>query len=120
MTSISDSRRAALRGMALALPFLIANFIVGNRIEPFFSWIRPGPHTSRQEYVLLLTVILLIGAGAVVAARPMLRRGPDGRRSVHVLNAVVATLMLAAFAAIAVALGSEIYRCDVIQIPNCD
>ena len=86
MTSISDSRRAALLGLALALPFLIANFIVGNRIEPFFSWIRPGLHTSTQEYFLLFAVILLIGVGA----------------------------------AIAVALGSEIYRCDVLRIANCD
>ena len=116
----SSPRGAALQGFALALPFVVLNFIVGNRIEPFFSWIRPTPHTSTQEYILLFTAILLIFLGAVVAARPFLQRGADGRRHFHPLNAVLATLLLVAFVSIAAALGTEIYRCDVLQIPNCD
>jgi hypothetical protein len=36
------------------------------------------------------------------------------------VNGVVAALLLAAFAMLSVGLGSDIYRCDVLQIPNCD
>ena len=59
---------AALAGVALLLPFLAANAIVGNRIEPFFSLIRPGQHTSPQEYAVLFAVLFLIAVGAFVAA----------------------------------------------------
>lgn len=111
---------AALIGFLLFLPFVSLNLIVGNRIEPFFSLIRPAAHTSRFEYALLITAILLILAGALVAFLPMAQRGPDGRRKFYLVNGIVGALLIAVFVLIAVALGEEIYRCDVLQIPNCD
>jgi hypothetical protein len=111
---------AAAVGALFAGPFLAANAIIGNRIEPFFSLIRPGIHTSAREYVLLAVVLVLIPIGAFVAARPMLQRGPDGRRRFYLLNAVLATLLSAAFVTLVAGLGSEIYRCDVLRVPNCD
>ena len=102
------------------VPFAAANTIVGNRIEPFFSFIRPGLHTSAFEYVILALVIACLPAGAFIAARPMLRRGPEGERHVHLVNAVVALIMLTLFVILSVGLGSDIYRCDVLEIPNCD
>ena len=109
----------ALIGGLFIVPFGAANAIVGNRIEPFFSFIRPGPHTSTFEYVLLAVVLACLPVGAFIAAQPMLKRGADGRR-VHLANAVVALVMLALFVILSVGLGSDIYRCDVLQIPNCD
>ena len=109
----------ALAGLLLAVPFLTANAIVGNRIEPFFSLIRPGLHTSGREYVLLAVTLALIGAGTVIAARPILRRSPDGRRHFYP-NAVISAALGIFFIALVVGLGSDIYRCDVLQIPNCD
>lgn len=120
MTVTTHPRLAAAVGALLAVPFLTANAIVASRLEPFFSLIRPGPHTSGREYVLLLVAVFLLPVGAFIAARPMLRAGLTGRRRFHVLNGFVAALLLAAFAALTVVLGSEIYRCDVLQIPNCD
>jgi hypothetical protein len=117
---VANPTLAAICGLGLAAPFMIANAIVGSRIEPFFSLIRPGVHTSPREYVLLAVVLLLIPMGAFVAARPMLRRPADGRRRFYTLNALLATLLCAAFVAIVVGLGSDIYRCDVLGIPNCD
>ena len=110
----------ALAGLLLAIPFLAANAVVGNRIEPFFSLIRPGVHTSGREYVLLAVTLALIAAGAVIAARPIFRRSPDGRRHFHPLNAVISAALGIFFMALVVGLGSDIYRCDVLQIPNCD
>lgn len=121
MTTITTNPKlAAVSGLLLALPFLAANAIVANRIEPFFSLIRPGIHTSGREYVLLVTVLFLIAAGAFVAARPMLRKGADGTRRFHVANAIVAALLSIFFILVSVGLGTDIYRCDVLGIPNCD
>jgi hypothetical protein len=111
---------AALNGLLLALPFVVMNAIVGNRIEPFFSLIRPGIHTSPVEYVLLFVVVLLIPVGAFVAARPLLQKGADGKRRFHVVNAILATLLCMFFVALSVGWGSDIYRCDILRIPNCD
>ena len=110
---------AALTGALLTMPLLAANAIVANRVEPLFSWIRPGPHTSRFEYLLLFVVLACLPLGAFIAARPMFA-GRDGRRQFHVLNAFVAIVMLGVFAVVAVALGGDIYRCDIQQIANCD
>ncbi len=63
------------------------NAIVANRIEPYFSLIRPGPHTSPREYVLLFVVVCLIPVGAFVAARPLLRKEADGTRRFYAMNA---------------------------------
>ena len=112
-------RTPALIGLLFILPFLVANAIVGNRIEPFFSLIRPGIHTSPREYVLLAIVLLLLPCGAFLALGPMLRKGADGTRRVYVVNGVVVALLLVVFAWLSIGLGSEIYRCDVLQIPNC-
>lgn len=111
---------SALAGMSLLLPFALANAIVANRWEPFFSLIRPGLHTSPQEYVLLAVVLLLLPAGAMIALRPMMAKEPGGARSFYLINGVVAAVLLLAFIALAAGLGSDIYACDIMQVPNCD
>jgi hypothetical protein len=118
VASMKPGARALIGGLFI-VPFAAANAIVGNRIEPFFSFIRPGPHTSAFEYVLLAVVLACLPVGAFIAAQPMLKTGADGRR-VHLANAAVALVMLALFVILSVGLGSDIYRCDVLQIPNCD
>jgi hypothetical protein len=116
----SSPPRAAVNGVLLTLPFLAMNAIVGKQIEPFFSLVRPGIHTSPQEYVLLFVVVMLIAVGAFTTARPMLHRGTDGQRRFYPVNALLATVLSILFVALVVGLGSEIYRCDVLGIPNCD
>lgn len=116
----STSTGSALLGTLFAVPFLTMNAIVGTRAEPFFSLIRPGAQTSAREYVLLFVVLGLIPVGAFIAARPMFRRAPDGRRRYFVLNATLAAILTAGFLAISIGLGADIYRCDVLGIPNCD
>ncbi|MBN8730969.1 MAG: hypothetical protein J0L64_10530 [Acidobacteria bacterium] len=111
---------AAVRGSLLLLPFVIANAIVANRIEPFFSLIRPGPHTSSREYALLAVVLLLIPLGAFVAALPLFARDATGARRFHPFNAVLAGCLLAVFFALAAGLGADIYRCDILGLTSCD
>jgi hypothetical protein len=111
---------AALIGFLLLLPFLTLNAIVGSRVEPFFTLIRPGPHTGPLEYAVLAFVLVLIPVGAYIAVRPVLNKGADGKRKFYLVNMVLAALLVVIFVALVVALGDEIYRCDVLQIPNCD
>ena len=107
-------------GLVCAMPFFAANAVVANRVEPFFSWIRPGPHTSAFEYVLLPVTLGLIAVGVVIAVRPLFERGARPGARTYILNGGVGVLMLAAFLILSFALGSEIYRCDVLGTPNCD
>ena len=37
-----------------------------------------------------------------------------------ILNGGIGALMLAVFVMLSVALATDIYRCDVLRIPNCD
>lgn len=121
MKNISTNpKSAALIGFLFALPFLILNTIVGSRIEPLYSLIRPDTHTGTFEYVLLAFVLLVIPIGGFIAARPMLRIGVNGERKFYLLNTILAAILIAGGIALFVGLGSEIYRCDVLQIPNCD
>ncbi len=115
-----NHKTAALIGGLFMAPFVVANALVGHRIEPFFSFIRPGPQTSPFEYVLLGLVLGCLPAGAFIAVRPLLARGADGRRRFYLLNASVAAFLLVVFVLLAAGLGADIYRCDVLRIPNCD
>jgi hypothetical protein len=85
-----------------------------------FSFIRPGPHTSTFEYILLCVVIGFIAVGAFIASRPIFDRHAPATPLVLLLNGGVSALLLLAFVTVSIALGSEIYRCDVLAIPNCD
>ena len=110
---------AAVVALLFVVPFFVANLIVVYRVEPFFSLLRPGPHTGPFEYLVLAIVLLLVLAGAIVALAP-LRRGTDGKRRFPPLNIAIAVLLIAGFTVIAVTLGQEIYACDIAGIPNCD
>ena len=110
---------AALAGGLFGLPLFVANAIVAQRIEPFFSMIRPGPHTSTFELVLLAGVLACLPLGACLAARPLL--DPKARRaSTWLVNGTMSVLLLVAFVLVSAGLGADIYRCDVLRIPNCD
>ncbi len=117
---MAQPKLSALAGVLLFLPFVCLNLIVGNRIEPFFSLIRPGLHTSPLEVVLLAAAILLIPIGGLMALRPVGQMGADGKRTLYLLNGLLGAALLGVFVLLVVVLGMEIYRCEVLQIPNCD
>jgi hypothetical protein len=109
-----------VHGALLVMPFVVLNAIVANRIEPFFSVIRPGEHTSAQEYLLLAVSLLLLPLGAYQFVRPLLREWGQRKPKFIVWNLAIALVIGAAFVAISLELGSEIYRCDVLGLTNCD
>lgn len=105
------ARTPALLGLFCLLPFATLNAIVASRLEPFFSLIRPGEHTSPAELFLLATSLLLMPVGAYVALR---------KRTFYLANIAAAILLLAVFTTLSLVLGEEIYRCEILQLPNCD
>lgn len=113
-------RMAAWTGLLFALPFWLLNLVVVKRLEPVFSWIRPGPHTSAQEYWALAVVLLLMPAGALIAMLPSLALESNRQRRFYAVNCTIAVLLFIIFGVIATALGSEIYYCEYLQVPNCD
>ena len=117
---IKQPHAAAVTGALTLAPLAALSAVVGERIEPFFSLIRPGPHTGAAEHLLLVAALLLLPVGAFVAGRPLTQRGPGGMRPLHALNGAVVALLASAFVAISFGFGAEIYRCDVLRIPNCD
>lgn len=116
----TNPKLATLFGLFFIAPFVILNTIVASRIEPFFSLIRPGIHTGPYEYPLLFFVLLLIPVGSFIAVRPILQKGAEGKRKFYLVNVILSVLLLVVFVLLSVGLGSDIYRCDVLQIPNCD
>ncbi|GAB4577628.1 MAG: hypothetical protein Fur0022_03590 [Anaerolineales bacterium] len=116
----TNPNSAALAGFLFALPFVVMNAMVGNQFEPFLSFIRPDTHTSSLEYRLLAVVLLLLPIGAFVAVRPMLQVTEKGKRKWYILNLSLAIVLFVGFVLITIGLGTDIYRCEILQIPKCD
>lgn len=115
-----NNKLVAILGFLFILPFLLLNLVVVFRLQPLFSLIRPGIHTSTLEYILLVTSILVMPLGALIAFSPMLKTNINNQRNFYIFNSVVVAVLLVIFLVLAGVLGQEIYQCDVLQIPNCD
>ena len=96
------------------------NVIVAVRPEPVYSYLGSVGVISASPLPLVPILILLGLIGSFVAAWPMLQKPEGGRRRIQPLNAVLSLGLLCGFAFIAFVLGEEIYRCDILRIPNCD
>lgn len=109
------SSRYLYWGLALALPFFIANALVVLRAELFLSVLRPLGQTTGYEQILVLALVALVGVGGMVALLPILKD-----RRLYVVNAIAgAALITFAFFA-GYGLGIDVYHCDILKIPNCD
>lgn len=109
------SKRSLLIGIALSLPFLIANMLVAMQADFFLSFIRPSGQTTNYERHLVIALISLVGAGGVVSLLPMLKD-----RRIYAVNAVVGVAFIAFALFAGYGLGIDFYHCDVLKIPNCD
>lgn len=94
-----------LLALLFAVPFLAMNHVVVFRLDPVFSWLRPGPHTGPSEWIVLWALLGLLLVGAVVALLPLVRARRNRWRLVP--NVLIGALLLAGFAVLSVALGSD-------------
>lgn len=100
-----------------AVPLLVMNHIVVFRIDPVFSWIRPGAHTGPYEWVILWSLLGLLLVGAVIALLPLVRARTN--RWWLLVNVLVAAVLVAGFVLLAVALGHDM-TCDAVLTKTCD
>lgn len=109
------SSRYLYFGIALSLPFLLANALVAMNAELFLSLLRPSGQMTSYEELLVLTLIGLVGVGGFVALLPILRE-----RRLYVVNAIIgaAFIVFAFFGEYE--LGKDFYKCNILKIPNCD
>lgn len=121
---ISNPKPAALISLLLTLPFILLNTIAINSIEPFFTifkintgggfWDHPIGHSTA------LVALLPLPCGALISIRPMLQASGARKREFYLMNILLSVILLTASVLITGALLEEIYRCNVLQIPNCD
>jgi hypothetical protein len=108
---------AALLALLFAAPFLAMNLVVVFRVDPVFSWMRPGPDTGPYEWAILWVLLGLILVGAVVALLPLVR--PCANRWKLVPNVLVGAMMLTVFLLLSVGFGHDM-TCDAVVSKTCD
>lgn len=109
------SKRSLLVGIALSLPFLIANVLVVMQAKFFLSLLRPFGQTTSYEQFLVLLLIALVGVGGFVALHPILKE-----KRLYWVNVIVGVLFIAFAIFAGYGLGVDFYHCDILNIPNCD
>lgn len=118
-----DPRFSALTAFLLILPFIILNTIAVNKIEPLFSVFKINTAGNFWDYPIGhlsgIVALLLFPVGAVIAIRSMIQNKMNGG-AFYFINGILAFLMIAVFILISWALLDEIYRCNVLLVPNCD
>ncbi len=100
-----------------AAPLLVMNHIVVFRIDPVFSWLRPGVHTGPYEWAVLWTLLGLLLVGAVVALLPLVRARVN--RWWLLPKVLIGGLLLASFVLLSIALGHDM-TCDAVASKACD
>jgi hypothetical protein len=109
------NRRYVYIGIALSLPFLIANILVVTQANFFISFLRPMGQTTGYEQLLVLILIALVGVGGLVVLLPIFK---DKR--VYIVNAIVGIVFIVFALFAGYGLAKDVYHCDILEIPNCD
>jgi len=107
----------SLLAALFAVPFLAMNLVVVFRVDPVFSWMRPGQHTGPYEWVIIWTLLGLLLVGAVVALLPVVRARAN--RWWLVPNVVVGGILLVGFVLLSVGFGNDM-TCDAVAAKTCD
>lgn len=122
---MTQPNRAAFISILLFLPFFLLNLMVSQDIEPIDSFFRSvisldGLRTNPLGHLVFLVCIMLIPVGSIIALRHAIQSGTDGKRQVHAVNLILGAITMLFFVMVAGALITEVYRCDMMLIPNCD
>ena len=120
---IANPKSAVLFSLLLTLPLILLNTIAINRIEPFFTIFQINTGGNFRDHPIghsaALLALLLLPCGALISVRPLLQPG-GGKRTFYLVNIFLSVLLVAVFVLIVGALLEEIYRCNLLRIPNCD
>lgn len=89
------------------------------RVEPFYSLLG-SLEIVRKSPIFPLFLLLFFPVGAFISLSPMIHKSEKGKRKFYLFNSLIAVLIMIFFTVVFVALGEELYRCDILKIPNCD
>ena len=109
------SSKYLLIGIALALPFFLANALVALQAEFFLSILRPSGVMTFYEQILVLVLMALVCVGGIVALLPIAKN-----RRLYILNALVGLAFVTFSIFAGHGLAYDFYKCDILQIPNCE
>jgi hypothetical protein len=122
--ALATPRSAALIGFLFALPFVSLNAIAVSKLEPFYTAFTGLGLDNISRFgaglIVFSSVFLLLPLGALIAIRPLLQGKTRGARGWAIVEVAVATALMALFVLVSVGLGEEMYRCAILQVPNCD
>ena len=108
--------KAAVIGLLSTAPFLTLNFLVSNQIEPILSILRPDGTTNILEQIVVLFLLLILPLiGAFITVFPMF-----ANKKLYLLNIIIAIILTVGPISISYGLAYDIYKCDILKIPNCD
>ncbi len=121
---MTHHHRAALIAFLLALPMAILVLSIELDIEVIENVLKSiltndGDRPTALGFAYMAVGLLLLPVSLVVSLWPM-RKKKDGKRPVYILNLVVAACVIALATPIVAGLAKDIYRCDILKIPNCD
>jgi hypothetical protein len=115
---------ALLIGFLMIVPFIMLNTIIANRVEPLYSFFKissPVDFGGNPVGVFALIIsLLLILAGIGIIITPLLHKNTEGNRKFYPVNFTIASILFLGLALLLGGLAIEVYRCDILQIPNCD
>lgn len=105
--------------MAVLIPSVFLDIdIVESALKSIFT--TNGADLNGIGRIFVFGGLVLLPVAFVTAISPMLRRGADGRRRIYVANLIIAVIVLALLSPVVNGIGEEIYRCEVLDVPNCD
>lgn len=118
--------RYALVALALTIPIAILVAAISFKIEPLETALKEIFADENDRPTVLGSIyvfggLLALPVALAVSLWPVLRDGlREARRHLYIANLAMALVVLALMVPTWGAIAEEIYRCDVLRIPNCD
>lgn len=124
-TLITNPKRAALASFLLALPLGFFYAVAVFRLEPLDSTFRAlfTRDDTKQNLLGLITILstmVLLLPALVISLLPMWQKRSDGKRSLHVVNLLLAGAILMLITLTWGGMIEDLIRCDILHIPQCD
>jgi Na+/melibiose symporter-like transporter len=79
-----------------------------------------GNQPNTLGYSIMIGGLIALPFALFFAVYPMFMKDDLGKRHFYLLNAVITAIVLVLMFYTWGALAEEIYRCDILGIPNCD
>lgn len=117
--------KAALAAGILAIPMgllILGIFFGATPIESALKSVLTIDGNTPNLFGRIFMFMALFGlpVGLLVTLWPMAKKGTDGKRKAYPINIVVAIIIALMMIPTWGGLAQDIYRCDILKIPNCD